>query len=154
MDDGDGEGEAGVQDRLPGSAGPPATPVLPWRNTARKRAGWPEGYWRTAIWRGARLRCPVCGVGRLFQNYFVMNDRCPSCGVGFAREHGQWVGSLDINTFLCAFLLMIGVSFGPLWTLQTSLIVWCSAAVLVPLVTFRYVRGIWTAIVHLTGGVY
>ena len=133
---------------------PPMTPVLTWHGTPRKRAGWPEGYWKIAVARGLRLRCPVCGVGHLFRTYFAMQDRCPSCGVGFAREHGQWVGSLDINTFLCAFLLMIGVGFGPLWSLRTSLIVWCTAAVLVPLVTFRFVRGVWTAIVHLTGGVY
>jgi uncharacterized protein (DUF983 family) len=133
---------------------PPASPVLPWRGTLRKPARFPEGYWRVAIWRGLRLRCPVCGVGRIFRTFFTMYDRCPSCGVGFAREHGQWVGSLDINTFLCAFLLMIGVAVAPLWSLRTSLIVWCSAAVLVPLATFRFVRGVWTAIVHLTGGVY
>jgi uncharacterized protein (DUF983 family) len=132
-------------------AGPP---VLPWRDTARHRAAWPQGYWRTAIGRGIRLKCPVCGVGSLFRTYFAMWEQCPSCGVGFAREHGQWVGSLDINTFLCAFALMIGVGFGPLWSLRTSLIVWCSAAVVVPILTFRFVRGVWTAIVHLTGGVY
>ena len=133
---------------------PPSSPVLPWRGTLRRPARFPEGYWRLALWRGLKLRCPVCGVGRLFRTFFTMHDQCPSCGVGFAREHGQWVGSLDINTFLCAFLLMIGVAVAPLWSLRTSLIVWCSAAILVPLVTFRFVRGIWTAIVHLTGGVY
>jgi len=129
-------------------------PVLTWHGTPRLRASWPEGYWRTVLWRGLRLRCPVCGIGGLFRSFFVMRDRCESCGVGFAREHGQWVGSLDINTFVCAFLLMIGVGFGPLWSLRTSLIVWISAAVLVPIATFRFVRGVWTAIVYLTGGVY
>jgi uncharacterized protein (DUF983 family) len=139
----------------PESAPGPSPPVSPWRGaTVRRRPGWPRGYWRTVCWRGLKLRCPVCGQGRLFRNYFAMNRECPVCGVGFAREHGQWVGSLDINTFLCAFLLMIGVGFGPLWSLRTSLIVWVSAAVVVPLITFRFVRGVWTAIVHLTGGVY
>lgn len=131
-----------------------STPVLPWRSTVRRHAGWPAGYWRTVLWRGLRLRCPVCGVGRLFRTFFAMHERCTACGVGFAREHGQWVGSLDINTFLCAFLLMIGAGFGPLWSLRTSLIVWISAAVLVPIATFRFVRGLWTAIVYMTGGVY
>ena len=63
-----------------------------------------------------------------------MNIACSCCGVSFAREHGQWVGSLDINTFVTAFILMIGAGFGPLWSLTTSLVVWCSAAVLVPIV--------------------
>jgi uncharacterized protein (DUF983 family) len=134
---------------------PNPPPVLPWRGeTARHRTGWPEGYWRTVIGRGLRLRCPVCGQGRLFRTYFRMYDQCECCGVGFAREHGQWVGSLDINTFAVAFLLMIGAAFSPSWPLAVSLSVWCTAAVVVPLITFRFSRGLWTAIVHLTGGVY
>jgi uncharacterized protein (DUF983 family) len=132
----------------------PASPVLPWRGTAHRRAGWPEGYWRKVVWRGLRLRCPVCGQGKLFRGYFTMHERCVCCGVGFSREHGQWVGSLDINTLLTAIILMAGAGFGPLWSLQTSLIVWCSAAVVVPIVLFRFSRGLWTAVVHLTGGVY
>ncbi len=136
----------------------PRTPapraVLPWTATARRPARFPEGYWRKVVWRGLRLRCPVCGKGKLFRTYFGMNDHCACCGVGFAREHGQWVGSLDINTFVTAFVLMIGVGFGPLWTVRTSLIVWCTAAVVFPILSFRFSRGLWTAIVHLTGGVY
>ncbi len=133
---------------------PVPSPVLPWRGTPRHPTAFPEGYWRTVVRRGLALRCPVCGKGKLFKSYFVMNPGCSCCGVSFAREHGQWVGSLDINTFVTAFVLMIGVGFGPLWSLSTSLIVWCSAAVLVPIVTFRFSRGLWTAIVHLTGGIY
>ena len=133
---------------------PGPSPVLPWHGTARRPVRIPEGYWRTVIVRGLKLRCPVCGKGKLFRNFFVMNMQCGCCGVSFFREHGQWVGSLDINTFVTAFVLMIGAGFGPLWSLKTSLIVWCSAAVLVPLATFRFSKGLWTAIVHLTGGVY
>ncbi|HYB53454.1 MAG TPA: DUF983 domain-containing protein [Thermoanaerobaculia bacterium] len=130
-------------------------PVLPWRGaTAHHRPGWPKGYWRKVCWRGLRLRCPVCGQGKLFRTYFRMHERCSRCGVAFAREHGQWVGSLDINTLLTALVLMAGVGFGPLWPLKTSLIVWCSAAVVLPIATFRFSRGLWTAIVHLSGGVY
>jgi uncharacterized protein (DUF983 family) len=134
---------------------PPAPhPVLPWRTTARHAPVFPEGYWKTVVARGLRLRCPVCGKGRLFRTYFAMNDTCSCCGVGFAREHGQWVGSLDINTLLTAVVLMAGVAFGPEWSLRTSLAVWCTAAVVFPVLSFRFVRGLWTAIVHLTGGVY
>ena len=132
-----------------------SSPVLAWRpTTAHHRAMWPEGYWKTVVWRGLKLRCPVCGKGKLFASYFRMNDACDCCGVGFAREHGQWVGSLDINTLLTAIVLMAGVGFGPLWSLKTSLAVWCTAAVVFPILTFRFSRGVWTAIVHLTGGVY
>lgn len=100
------------------------------------------------------MRCPVCGQGKLFATYFRMNTNCAVCGVGFAREHGQWVGSLDINTLLTAVVAMACVGFGPLWDVATSLAVYVSIAVLFPLVTFRFSRGLWTAMVHLTGGVY
>ncbi|HEU5249479.1 MAG TPA: DUF983 domain-containing protein [Thermoanaerobaculia bacterium] len=131
------------------------SPVLAWRpTTAHHRGEWPEGYWKIVIWRGLRLKCPVCGQGKLFATYFRMNDQCDRCGVGFAREHGQWVGSLDINTLLTAIVLMAGAGFGPLWPLATSLAVWCTAAVVLPILTFRFSRGVWTAIVYLTGGVY
>ena len=130
-------------------------PVLPWRGeTTRHHAGWPRGYWRTVVWRGLRLRCPVCGQGKLFRTYFRMHETCSVCGVGFAREHGQWVGSLDINTFVVAFALMIASAFAPAWPLPATLAVWGAAAIVVPLVTFRFSRGLWTAIVHLTGGVH
>ena len=132
---------------------PAPRPVLPWRTTHRG-AAWPAGYWQKVCWRGLRLLCPVCGEGKLFASYFVMNKNCAVCGVGFAREHGQWVGSLDLNTFVVAFVLMIGAAFSPLWPLGISLAVWGGAAIVVPLATFRFSRGLWTAIVHLTGGVY
>jgi len=83
-----------------------------------------------------------------------MHESCSCCGVRFSREHGQWVGSLDINTFVVAFGLMIASAFSPLWPLPIMLGVWGGAAIVVPLVTFRFSRGLWTAIVHLTGGVY
>jgi uncharacterized protein (DUF983 family) len=129
-------------------------PVLPWRATARHAPSFPSGYWKTVIWRGLRLRCPVCGKGKLFRTYFRMHDACACCGVGFSREHGQWVGSLDINTLLTAVVLMGGVAFGPEWPIAKSLAVWCTAAVVFPIVSFRFSRGVWTALVHLTGGVY
>ena len=139
-----------------GSPSPDPPPVLPWKGTTVRHphTGWPPGYWRKVVWRGLRLRCPVCGNGKLFRTYFRMYDTCSVCGVGFAREHGQWVGSLDLNTFVVAFVLMIGAAFSPLWPLGLSLAVWGGAAIVVPLATFRFSRGLWTAIVHLTGGVY
>jgi uncharacterized protein (DUF983 family) len=133
---------------------PSSAPVLPWRQTAHRKAGWPRGYWKIVCWRGLKLRCPVCGRGRLFASYFVMNRNCSVCGVGFAREYGQWVGSLDINTLLTAVVVMACVGFGPLWDVKTSLAVYVSLAIVFPIATFRFSRGLWTAIVHLTGGVY
>ncbi len=38
---------------------------------------------RHALWsmlRGARLRCPSCGRGKLFRAYLKVVDECPRCG--------------------------------------------------------------------------
>lgn len=32
-----------------------------------------------ALWRGVRLRCPVCGQGHLFAGYLATHEICPEC---------------------------------------------------------------------------
>jgi len=32
-----------------------------------------------AMMRGARLKCPACGTGRLFRAYLKVADACPAC---------------------------------------------------------------------------
>ena len=71
------------------------TPVLAWRpTTLHHRGGWPEGYWKTAVGRGLRLRCPVCGKGKLFATYFRMRNLRVLRGLPGRRPV---CGSLDIN---------------------------------------------------------
>lgn len=38
----------------------------------------PDSFW-TAVWRGARNRCPVCGVGRVFDGYLALVANCSNC---------------------------------------------------------------------------
>lgn len=33
-----------------------------------------------SLWRGARLRCPNCGEGKLFRAYLKVADKCSICG--------------------------------------------------------------------------
>jgi uncharacterized protein (DUF983 family) len=33
----------------------------------------------TALWRGARNRCPVCGEGKVFDGYLRVVKECPNC---------------------------------------------------------------------------
>ena len=44
----------------------------------------PSSFW-TAVWRGARNRCPVCGEGRVFVGYLRIVDACESCGAPLGR---------------------------------------------------------------------
>src|SRR5215468_8675052 len=44
-----------------------------------------------------RLRCPICGRGKLFRGYFDNPERCPSCGYFFMRESGYFLPHVPIG---------------------------------------------------------
>lgn len=39
----------------------------------------------TTVLNGIRLRCPKCGIGKLFKSYLKQNDVCAHCGENFQR---------------------------------------------------------------------
>jgi hypothetical protein len=43
-------------------------------------------------WLVTRLRCPVCGLGRLSDGPFRMRERCEACDVRFERAAGEFTG--------------------------------------------------------------
>jgi uncharacterized protein (DUF983 family) len=48
--------------------------------------------------RAIRLRCPNCGGGPIFRNWFHMRPYCPACGLPLERgEEGYQVGSYMFN---------------------------------------------------------
>src|SRR5438093_18261 len=44
-----------------------------------------------------RLRCPICGKGKLFHGYFDSPVRCPRCGYFFMRESGYFLPHVAIG---------------------------------------------------------
>ncbi len=36
-----------------------------------------------ALWRGASMKCPRCGEGRIFEGYLKRRGACPQCGESF-----------------------------------------------------------------------
>ena len=65
----------------------------------------------TLFWRAARLRCPNCGRGPIFDSWLRLRTRCPVCGLGLERgEEGYQVGAYMFNivaselVFAAAFL--------------------------------------------------
>jgi uncharacterized protein (DUF983 family) len=35
---------------------------------------------KTALWRGLRNRCPICGEGKVFKGFLRVVDECENCG--------------------------------------------------------------------------
>src|SRR5262249_15825658 len=99
--------------------------------------------------RALRLRCPLCGGGRLFQKWICMHRNCSQCGFCFERGPGYWLGSIYVNYGLTA-LILTGAYFALFFSealLQTAilwaLLIFCAVF---PLWFFRYSRAIWIAL--------
>jgi uncharacterized protein (DUF983 family) len=85
-----------------------------------------------------RLRCPICGKGKLFEGYFDSPVRCPRCGFFFMRESGY-------------FLPHVVIGYG--FTVVAALLTWPllyyvfgvrnSAVTLTTMVTVALLFGIW-----------
>ncbi len=82
-----------------------------------------------------------------------MRDACAHCGVTYGRE-ALWLGSMDINLTVSLLLIMGSLLFLPALDLTLELIVLGGAAVVVPAILFRFVRGFWVALLYLSGGIY
>jgi uncharacterized protein (DUF983 family) len=102
----------------------------------------------TAVNRALELRCPRCGEGLLFRNWFVMHEKCPHCGLRYERAPGYFLGSAYVNYGFIALTLTVmymGLHFGAQisnqW-LAGPLIAYCT---IVPLFLFRYARSWWLA---------
>jgi uncharacterized protein (DUF983 family) len=114
-------------------------------------------YYARKLLVGMFLRCPNCERGRMFTGLFTMREICPVCGVRFERLQGESIGGTLINLCL-AEVLSIGGYFVSDFLLHPplafQLIVWIAFNLLFVVFFYRHARGVWVAIVYLSGGVY
>ena len=102
-------------------------------------------YWKILA-RAIRLRCPACGRGRVFRNWFQTHEHCASCGIKFNREAGFFLGSIYFNYGLTA--LVLAVAYPVLlfrYRLDEQLLLFGSLtfAVLFPILFFPFSRSLW-----------
>ncbi len=98
--------------------------------------------------RAFRLRCPVCGQGRLFRR-FTMLTCCAHCGFHFEREVGYFTNTAVINYAVASLPILFIVA--PLAYLRPHAIALAIGlgflfAIALPLLCFRHVRSLWLAI--------
>lgn len=67
---------------------------------------------KPALKRGACLRCPRCGAGRLFRSYLKVADNCSACGLDLTPQRAD-DGPAYVVVLLVAHL--VGVSLAPLF---------------------------------------
>lgn len=96
--------------------------------------------------RAVRLRCPVCGTGRLFRGLFAMYERCPDCQLVFEREQGFFLGAIYFNYGVTSILALVAypvlriLQLGPE---KTPLLATMAIVLLFPIWFFRYSRSLW-----------
>jgi len=97
-----------------------------------------------------RLRCPICGKGKLFRGYFDSPERCVSCGYYFMRESGYFLPHVAIG-----YGVTVLVSLGS-WPLMRYVLgiqnpaitlgVMIAVAVLFGVWFVRYSKVLWLAL--------
>jgi uncharacterized protein (DUF983 family) len=98
-----------------------------------------------------RLRCPRCGIGKLYAKPFKMFEHCPHCHLKFEREQGYFVGAIYINYAATVAIAVPGFFLLDAFTTMTiyqQLALWVPFAVLFPLLFFHYARSLWLVMDH------
>jgi uncharacterized protein (DUF983 family) len=114
------------------------------------------GAW-ALLWRGLRLRCPVCGRGPLFARGLTPHARCSNCGFYFARDNeygqeGYFTGAMAINLVLTGVIPLVVVLVlaltrpVPVPVLMAAGIAW---TILFPILFYRHACALWIVIDHL-----
>lgn len=106
--------------------------------------------------RGALLRCPVCGQGRLFSSYNRVVDACARCGADFHASPGEWTGALMFAQGFFGLIALGGwyilfLAGAPIfgWQGIAWLVGW---GMIAPLVFYPSFKGAWIGAMHAIGG--
>lgn len=111
-----------------------------------------------ALTRGAMLRCPNCGHATISDSLWTVNQECRVCHVIFERKSGESAGASII--WLSTLPIMALIIFFVMYALNSSLPVWLLAGIpvlfvlIIGVVGYRHVKGVWIGIAYLTGDVY
>lgn len=105
--------------------------MTPWQPSTRSvpAPAWPKPTLGTAMLRGARNRCPVCGEGRLFAGYLAIRPACDACGTPIGQIKAD-----DAPPYFTIFL--VGHIVVPLMLLaerEHAPALWVMAAIFLPL---------------------
>lgn len=105
----------------------------------------------TMVGRALRLRCPACGVGRMFHGWIHLHDFCESCGFRFDRnEKDYFIGSYTINLIVSELIVvaaMVAVILITWPDVPWDTMKWSIIACMIPapLVTYPFSKSLWLA---------
>lgn len=104
----------------------------------------------SAVMRGARARCPNCGIGRLFRAYLKPVDACAECAESLkhirADDGPAWLTVMIVGHIVVGLALVmetsapqpVAISIALFVTLAVAMILW-----LLPRAKGIFVGAIW-----------
>lgn len=110
------------------------------------------GHVKRVMSRGLRLRCPLCGQGKLFRTFFRMHRTCRVCGLKFERDLGYFVGGLELH-WISTYVLGVAGYFMASPLLPAGdwqpLAAYLAPACVLAVVLYRPARSLWMALDNL-----
>lgn len=104
------------------------------------------------VLRGLRLACPRCGARGVFEARWRMRPACACCRLRFEREPGYFVGAIYLNYAATVAVVLPGFFIFE-WVLAPSLafqlLWWGAVAALLPILFFRFSKGLWLSLGYL-----
>ncbi len=103
------------------------------------------------LWRGARMRCPRCGEGRIFESYLKRRDHCPECGESFegldADDGPAWL-TIGLVAHIVVPLLIL-LERGPLMPYWREALILVAVTIVAALVFLPISKGFFVAALWL-----
>lgn len=112
-----------------------------------------------SVWRGARLRCPRCGTGRMFGRYLKVRHACDHCGEELHHQRADdapaYFTMFIVGHVALGGLLAVEQAYAPDTWVQAT--VWCTFAIVASLWLLPRIKGIliayqWALRMHGFGG--
>ena len=110
---------------------------------------------RRAMLRGALLKCPACGVGRMFGRYLKVNPFCPHCGEALhhhrADDAPPYFTIVIVGHIIVSLVLSVEMALRPpLWAHAA---LWLPLTVILSLVALPPIKGAlvglqWALLMH------
>lgn len=109
----------------------------PFARSTETRSLW------TAIGRGALLRCPHCGKGRLFRSYLRVADHCDACGEQLnlhrADDFPPYIAIFLVGHLLVGLMLHLEMTYSIApWVYLATMV---PAAIALPLLLLPSIKG-------------
>ena len=112
-----------------------------------------------AMLRGAAMRCPACGEGKLYKGFLAVADRCPSCGEELHHQRADdappYFTMFIVGHVVVALVMAVEKAYAPeLWV---HALLWTPLILVLSLMLLPRIKGAliglqWALRMHGFGG--